>query len=80
MDLIKYIFDKFNTKANHKKLTFDGNFTDEQKKEIVQSALSSASQVLISALVMTNSHEFITGSVVLPDGSKYVLTFNKEHA
>jgi hypothetical protein len=50
-------------------------FTDEEKKQIINSALSTASQVLISASVMTGSHRHITGDVVLPDGRKWRLRF-----
>lgn len=52
-------------------------FTDEQKQEIVNCALTAASQVLISAAVMTNSHNEIVGECILPDESKWRLEFKR---
>lgn len=52
-------------------------FTPDMQKEIVNSAITSATQVLISALVMTNSHNSIMGEVIFPDDTKWRLTFEK---
>lgn len=50
-------------------------FTDDEKKQIINSALTTASQILISASVMTESLNYITGDVVLPDGRRWRLRF-----
>jgi len=52
-------------------------FTEEQKAAIVNSALTTASQILITATVMTNAQNFITGDCVLPDGTKWRLKFER---
>lgn len=84
MNWIKLFFKKFHkgeTANSGNPLLTDSNFaadfTDEQKKQIVDSALTTSSQILISAAVMTNSHNHITGDVFLPDGSKWRLKFER---
>jgi hypothetical protein len=53
------------------------SFNDKQKKQIVNSALTTAGQILMTAVVLTNSEKFITGDCVYPDGSKWVIKFEK---
>lgn len=78
MNWIKSIFNLFN-KGEEKPLSVDVSvgFTDEQKTQIVESAITASAQVLISAAVMTDSHNKINGDVLLPDGSKWRLTFQR---
>lgn len=57
---------------------FNHSFSENEKKAIANSALTTASQIMMTAIVMTNSENYITGDCVFPDGSKWVLTFKKE--
>ncbi len=59
------------------KKTSDG-FTEEQKKQIVNMALTTAGQILMSAVVLTNAENYITGDCLYPDGSKWILKFEKQ--
>ena len=65
------------TKKESKSEPFSVGFTDAQKKQIVNSALTTASQILMSAIVLTNSENFIKGDCIYPDGSKWTLRFEK---
>lgn len=53
-------------------------FTAEQKKWIVDTAITTSCQVLISAVVMADIDSHIEGEVILPDGTRWVLKFNKK--
>lgn len=64
--------------SSGKSIAFQSEFSEEDKKQIINSALTTSSHVLISAMVMTNSHNFITGSFIMPDNTKYTLTFTKD--
>lgn len=57
---------------------FSDGFNEEQKKDIVNSALTQAAKVLMTACVMTNSDNYIKGSCVFPDDSVWTITFKKE--
>lgn len=52
-------------------------FTEEQKKEIANTALTQASKLLISACVLIKAENFIHGAVEFPDGEIWDLTFKK---
>lgn len=55
----------------------DLGFTEEQKIEIANQALTSASKVLISACVLINAQNNINGAVSFPDGEIWDITFEK---
>lgn len=54
----------------------DQKFSDEDKRVLVNAALSNASKVLMSAVVMAEISDFITGDVVFP-GEKWRLRFER---
>jgi len=60
-------------------LAFRGNgFSEEQNKQITESALTVASQILISAVVMTGAKNYIVGDVNFPDGTAWELHFKRK--
>jgi len=65
-------------KPNVSGSVFADGFTDAQKKHIVNSALTTAGQILMSAVVLTNSENYITGDCIYPDGSKWTIKFEKQ--
>jgi hypothetical protein len=78
-NLIQNVFDRFfNKKPKLDTYDFEKGFTQEQKREIVNSAITTSCQVLLTAVVMANLDEFISGDVILPDGSSWVLEFRKK--
>ena len=44
---------------------------------MIESAISSAAQVLLTAAVITGSTNHIHGEIVLPDNKRWKLTFEK---
>ena len=52
-------------------------FTEPEKDKIVENALTSASQILLAAAILTNSQRLIEGDIVLPNGSRWCLSFKK---
>lgn len=69
-------FNLFSKKASPH-FDISSGFPPEMEKQIIESSLTTASQVLISASVMTCSTEIIKGDVIFPDGSAWRLTFAK---
>jgi hypothetical protein len=63
---------------NDSESVFADGLTEDQKKHIVNSALTAAGQILMSAVVLTNSQNFITGDCIYPDGSRWTIKFEKK--
>lgn len=57
---------------------FEDGFSESDKKKILEMAITTAAKIMTSAAVMCNSHNFMTGDVIYPDGSIWKLTFEKQ--
>lgn len=79
--ILRNIYDNFRRKrfdSTKDELTdLAKGFPQNQKQGIINEALTTASQILISACIMTNSHEYIEGEVTFPDNSKWIISFRQ---
>ena len=56
---------------------FKHPFKEEEKQELINHALTTSSQILMTAVVLCGAENFITGRCTFPDGSEWTLTFLK---
>jgi len=59
---------------------FEREFDEESKSFIANSAITTASKVLMTAAIMSGSYNYISGRVVYPNGENWMLKFYRENS
>lgn len=77
MKIWKSIINRFR-KEKKSPYSFSEGFNDTQKQEILEDAITTCSKILVSTMVLTNSHNYLEGKVIFPNGETWKLEFKKQ--